>query len=210
VGSSSIRKGGGDRVVESRHLVGIFLGIVLLCGVFFTLGYVMGRTQYGSSTVRAAAAAAGSRDILAPSPAPKKETPAASSSSDSPEWDFYASKKPEDRLAAPAPAVAHETQPASSVPAAKSVAAPMKSTARYQPPRIPRGAFLLQVAALKGEGDALALTDALQQKQFPAFVATPMADNLYRVQVGPYADAQSANLAKRSLEREGFKAIIKH
>ncbi len=206
--SSSIRKGGGDRVVESRHLVGIFLGVVLLCGVFFTLGYVMGRTQYGSSTVRAASA--GSKETSVLSPAPKKESPATNSPSDSPEWDFYASKKPEDHLAAPAPAVVHETQPASSTPAAKSVAAPMKGMTRYQPPRIPHGAFLLQVAALKGEGDALALTDALQQKQFPAFVATPMADNLYRVQVGPYADAQSANLAKRALEREGFKAIIKH
>jgi cell division septation protein DedD len=104
----------------------------------------------------------------------------------------------------------HENQPASSEPAAKSVAAPVKSVTRYQAPRIPRGAFLLQVAALKGEGDALALTDALQQKQFPAFVVTPMGDDLYQVQVGPYADAQSANLAKRSLEREGFKAIVKH
>ena len=41
------KRGGGDRILESRHLVGLFLGVVLLCGVFFTLGYVMGRTQYG-------------------------------------------------------------------------------------------------------------------------------------------------------------------
>ena len=207
MGSGGIRKGGGDRVVESRHLVGIFLGIVLLCGVFFTLGYVMGHTQYGSPTFRAAAAG---KETLAPGPAPKKETPAASPASDSPEWDFYASKKPAEPFAVPSPAVVHETQPVASEPAAKSVAAPMKGMASYRPPRIPRGAFLLQVAALKGEGDALALTDALQQKQFPAFVVTPMGDNLYRIQVGPYADAQSANLAKRSLEREGFKAILKH
>ena len=207
MGSGSIRKGGSDRVVESRHLVGIFLGVVLLCGVFFTLGYVMGRTQYGGSTFRAAAAG---KETFSPGPAPKKETPAANSSSDAPEWDFYASKKPAEPLAVPSPAIVHENQPASPEPAAKSVAAPMKGASRFGPPRIPHGAFLLQVAALKGEGDALALTDALQQKQFPAFVVTPMGDNLYRVQVGPYADAQSANLAKRSLEREGFKAIIKH
>ena len=36
------KRGGADRVLESRHLVGLFLGVVLLCGVFFTLGYVMG------------------------------------------------------------------------------------------------------------------------------------------------------------------------
>ena len=47
--ASNARRGGGDRVLESRHLVGLFLGVVLLCGVFFTLGYVMGRTQYGGA-----------------------------------------------------------------------------------------------------------------------------------------------------------------
>ncbi len=41
------KRGGGDRVLESRHLVSLFLGVVLLCGVFFTLGYVMGHNQYG-------------------------------------------------------------------------------------------------------------------------------------------------------------------
>ncbi len=45
--ASGGRRGGADRVLESRHLVGLFLGVVLLCGVFFTLGYVMGKTQYG-------------------------------------------------------------------------------------------------------------------------------------------------------------------
>ena len=47
--AGNARRGGGDRVLESRHLVGLFLGVVLLCGVFFTLGYVMGRTQYGGA-----------------------------------------------------------------------------------------------------------------------------------------------------------------
>jgi cell division septation protein DedD len=68
---------------------------------------------------------------------------------------------------------------------------------------------VLQVAALTRENDALALAEALQQKQYSAFVLTPAGDNLYRVQVGPYADAKSADAAKRSLEREGFKAIVR-
>ena len=42
-------------MLESRHLVGLFLGVVLLCGVFFTLGYVMGKTQYGTPQVADAA-----------------------------------------------------------------------------------------------------------------------------------------------------------
>ena len=47
------RRGGGERVLESRHLIGLFLGVVILCAVFFNLGYVMGKSQY-SGLVHAA------------------------------------------------------------------------------------------------------------------------------------------------------------
>ena len=47
--AGSGKRGAGERILESRHLVGLFLGVVLLCGVFFTLGYVMGQDQYGGA-----------------------------------------------------------------------------------------------------------------------------------------------------------------
>src|ERR1700761_8285253 len=40
------RGGGGDRVLESRHVIGFFLLMLVFSGVFFALGYVMGRNQY--------------------------------------------------------------------------------------------------------------------------------------------------------------------
>jgi cell division septation protein DedD len=57
--------------------------------------------------------------------------------------------------------------------------------------------------------DAVALAQALQQKKFPAFVLPPAADRYYRVQVGPYSDAKSAELARQKLESQGFKAIAR-
>ena len=61
------------------------------------------------------------------------------------------------------------------------------------------------VAAVQRETDAL----ALQQKKFPALVITPSADKYFRVQVGPYADTQSAANARHDLEANGFKSIVK-
>jgi cell division septation protein DedD len=84
-----------------------------------------------------------------------------------------------------------------------------KSPQRYQPPAIPKAAILLQVAALRRQGDALEMAEAIQQKKFPAFVVTPGSDNFYRVQVGPYQDIATAEAAKRALEQFGFKPIIK-
>ncbi|HYL68439.1 MAG TPA: SPOR domain-containing protein [Candidatus Limnocylindria bacterium] len=217
------KRGGGDRVLESRHLVGLFLGVVLLCGVFFTLGYVMGRTQYGGSVH----AEGGTFPVIAPSrpsPARAKETPPVPAPANT-EWDFYAKKDtthiepapkssapgPRDTTSAPAavPAVVTKTQGAPPVATTKTVAAPGKTPASYQSPRLPKGAIVLQVAALKREGDALKMADEIQQKKYPAFVIMLPSDSLYHVQVGPYTDEKSAENAKRTLEQIGFKSIIK-
>ena len=175
----------------------------------------MGHTQYGAAAVQAATA--NQKGPFSTNPIAKNSTPATPKDPDSPEWDFYSSKKLDEKSQPSASAAPIKSlgQPAPSVPApvptpSKSAPASATPPARYQPPRIPRGAYILQLAALKSESDALALTDALQQKKFPAFVATPGSDNLYRVQVGPYGDQQSASVAKRALEHEGFKAIVKH
>jgi DedD protein len=216
------RRSGAERVLESRHLVGLFLGVVLLCGVFFTLGYVMGKTQYGgavhaaesvdriSSPTRAPVASA-DRDSnsdpdsssSAANATPKAPAPAAS------EWDFYSQKKPEHLESAakspspspaPSPAMAHSTDAtAKAVPAA----------ARFQAPHLIKGSIVLQIAALTRQGDALAMADELQAKRFPAFVVTPTSDNFYRVQVGPYQDEHAADTAKAALDHAGFKAITK-
>ena len=39
-------KKGGDMVLENRHVIGVFLLMVVISGIVFTLGYVLGRSQY--------------------------------------------------------------------------------------------------------------------------------------------------------------------
>ena len=214
------KRGGGDRILESRHLVGLFLGVVLLCGVFFTLGYVMGRTQYGGSVHAESPMRPSAAPPIAPKPARAGTSSAPGSSPTASEWDFY-SKKDNDHLEAPAksPAPAGSSSepsvaeaPASDVPEVASgpSLAVAKGAGHLPPSRIAKGAILLQVAALQHQSDALAMADLLQQKRFPSFVAAPAAgDSLYRVQVGPYGDEHAADAAKGALDRAGFKAIIK-
>jgi cell division septation protein DedD len=202
------QRGGSDRVLESRHLVGLFLGVVLLCGVFFTLGYVMGRNQFGGPVH-----AEDTRARQTPSPAPsaaksKQADPAPSSSSG--EWDFYGKSSPKTPDAQETPAVATRNSGASSATAVKTKpVASTTSSGRFQPPKLGKSSIVLQVSALTRQSDALAMADAIQQKGFPSFVVTPTTDNFYRVQVGPYADEKSADASKRSLEQAGFKSIIK-
>jgi cell division septation protein DedD len=74
---------------------------------------------------------------------------------------------------------------------------------------IPVGSILLQVAASPRESDALKIADTLRQKGFAVLVLEPTTDKFYRVEVGPYTDAQSAHLAKLALNREGFQVIVR-
>lgn len=209
-------KRGGDRVLESRHLMAMFLGVVVLCGVFFTLGYVMGRNEYGGP-VHAA-----DTPLMRPSPVPaateKAKDAEPAQQPPAGEWDFY-SKKDDNHLEPAPKTTAQPASPASSegsnrtnpTAAPRMVSEPVsKPPARFEAPRMLKGAVVLQLAALRRESDALAMADAAQQKKFPAFVVTPTTDSFYRVQVGPYRDEHAAEIAQAELVRAGFKkAIIK-
>jgi hypothetical protein len=78
-----------------------------------------------------------------------------------------------------------------------------------KPPSTPPGKIVLQVAAVVREDNARALANALKQKGFPAFVSVANADNLFRVQVGPYTDRQSAQPTALALERQGLQVFIR-
>jgi cell division septation protein DedD len=253
------RRSGNDVVLESRHLVGLFVLMVVIFGVVFVLGYELGRNQYGEQ-VRAAARTdadkptdvasatdtATAAQPVAPAPA-KSSAPAKSAknaSADKPQvnaagidsvsgsggppanYDFYKLGQPNQPAANLTPA--KNAVPAKTTSAAPKIrvapannssaaAAPMKksSSSGSQPatldgPLIPRGSYMLQVAALNSEGDALALAQALQKKKFAAFVIPPSSDHYYRVQVGPYPDGKTAESVQKALDKAGFKAIIKH
>jgi DedD protein len=211
------RRSGGDRVLESRHLVGLFLGVVLLCAVFFTLGYVMGHTQYGGS-VHAADSflrpPAEEEPVRQPKVVAKDPLPASQPTG---EWDFYNKKKPEDHLVPAADTDSASVRDDSDSPAPPENGDPEVPVRHVTPPppvaaaaaKFTKGSIVLQVAAVTHSGDALNMAEVLQQKKFPAFVSAPSTDKLYRVQVGPYRNDKAAEQAKDQLGHLGFKAIIK-
>jgi DedD protein len=215
--ASNTKKSGSDFVLESRHLVGLFLLLVVIFGVVFTLGYLMGRSQGDSRSRTAIAAPAepGTSAAVPPSakskakPEPPPDNSQAQKTNS--DWDFYHSADPQansDHLQPP-PKVAAPPAPVSKPAPSVKAAKPGKATGGLGGPLIPKGTIMLQVAAVLHQDDALALAQALQKKKFPAIVIPPNADKYYRVQVGPYADNQAAANARNDLEANGFKSITK-
>jgi cell division septation protein DedD len=226
------RRSAGDRVLEGKHVIGLFLLMLVFSGVFFTLGYVMGRNQYDGQ-VRAATDGMKMPADTVVSPkkvpvaknaeiaTPESDVDPATTSNNS-DWDFYKSNKPaksEPRLDSPSTsandasankALNARTRVDSSAPVAPPNA-PQRSDRTANVPLIPSSALVIQVAALKRQDDALAIASSLQRKHYLAYVQTPQKDKFYRVQVGPFKDQKLADAAKKGLESEGFKAFyIKH
>src|SRR5579872_3264466 len=211
---------GRDWVLGGRQLAGVFVLLVVLFGMVFTLGYLLGRNQYDAQLRADASSLPGKPDSVSDPPGKASRTPATSSAAKAEkpvapatDWAFYHSAEPakpaEPMPEPPKSLVPNRTlAPAAGKPASRvdSVRSNIRS---LSPPLVPRGAVVLQVAAMARQSDAIALAQALQQKKFPAFVLPPGASRYYRVRVGPYTDAQSADLARQKLESQGFKAITR-
>ena len=217
------RSSAGERVLEGRHVIGLFFLMLLFSGVFFTIGYVMGKNQLDAQ-VRAASTH--TTDAMAPlkqdsqakqgkSPVSTPDTSPPVSDSNAPppssEWEFYHAgekKSANDHLKPAPPAAAAPAAPKTIATSAKAPVQPATS-GKAQAGAV-KGSYLLQVAAVRSEADAVSLAGELRKKRFPAFVQTPQGDKYYRVQVGPYNDQKAVQTAKKGLEASGFKAIIKH
>ena len=216
------KRGATERVLEGRHVIGLFLAVILLSGLFFTLGYVMGLHQSeAEASANDLPAKPEVRSAAKPEPSSKRtqKTPPGESATDtgtpnSSEWEFYhaGEKDKNEDLLKPAPAVPR-AQPKSDALVAKAPRSANTTASQAAKgsnvPAAPANGYSLQVAAMNRESDALDLAKVLQKKKFPAYVLSPHGDKYYRVQVGPYADLKATDTARKGLEAAGFNAFVK-
>src|SRR5579884_888542 len=152
---ASGRKGQSDITLGGGHVAAMFLGVVVLCGIFFTLGYLMGRNR--NATLLPAAASAKNPAVNADGELMSKRGAPASTG-----WDFYPKKSPSGSSSVPTPGLSPDSS-ATSAPVATAAAPPPPSgpiamepkpahlEIARKPPALPGGGegISLQVAALK-------------------------------------------------------------
>jgi cell division protein FtsN len=189
---------GGQRelILEQRHLLGVFFGIVLLAAIAFASGFVIGRKRGEEE------AAVQYASVAAAMQKPDAET-AEGAGPEAKDLSFY--KSVEENTAAASntattakpPASRPAPTPASSQPAAQ----PAASSAKLAKP------VFLQVGAFSEEAQARSLVDRLEKLGFSSRVQQPTADKLYRVMSGPYVSEDLVASAKRRLESHGFRPL---
>ncbi len=174
-------------------LLGLFFLLVILCGVFFALGYTLGK---GSQKTEGSLVN-GDKASAAAQPAEKSNGSVRQiTNEDKPQTDmsFYKAVEQKD-------ADTQLQKPDTSTPAKPVDAPELKAS--------PGGAFVVQVAAVSKKEDAEALQQALQKKQYPVVVTPGNGDKLFHVQIGPFAELKDAETMKGRLAADGYNAIVK-
>lgn len=170
-----------ELTLSTGKLLGFFFGLVIICGIFFSLGYAVGKNSApGASTAimdSAELSTVTANGGAKPSPGkPLEATPC-------PEGDSGC-----------APAAAAKQEPTNAPPVELS-----GSTT----------GLMVQVAAVSKQEDAEAMAAALRKKQYPVLVVPNQTSNLYHVQVGPFADQKDAEAMRARLANDGYNAILK-
>src|SRR5579863_3875458 len=188
----------------TAKLLGLFFGLVIVCAVFFALGYTLGRkSDSGLATVSPAVPLQTSSN---------RNKPAGSASPAAPPMTFYKAVEQKDANPQLTPAAdAVSTAPAADQPSSSS--GTQSSSQSNTPPDpmvpVPAGNYFVQVAAVSKQEDADSLVDALKKKQYPAFVANSSTDKLLRVQLGPFGDIKEAEGIRTRLVNDGYSPILK-
>lgn len=196
--------------LSTTSLLGLFLGLVLICGVFFGFGYSVGRHSAASAAINTTssteAADSGAQQSSGATPAatedaPVEKLPAPSAPVTLPFVQTQGPTAPE-RPATPLPK-AQPTPPSAPKQPAKATA-----TATHAQPA-PAGHTMVQVAAVVHQEDADVLLTALRRRGFGAVVRTEPQDKLLHVQVGPFGTRAEANATRQKLLADGYNAILK-
>jgi DedD protein len=198
-------------ILGTGKLLAIFFSLVAVCGAFFGLGYSIGRTaspmalQSGPATVVNGPGTKPGAGVTVRTPAPVTEAAPPASS------DLTGSQ-PDQGSAANDSSSAQATE-GTSTPTVKPVAqvtSPENATQNTAAPDLQSGNITVQVAAVTKQEDAQALVSALRKKNYPVFVSpNASTDNLYHVQVGPFAEMKDAEAMKSKLAGDGYNAIVK-
>jgi DedD protein len=168
-------------------MLALFFGLVILCAIFFGMGYSMGKSSLKSTAE------------LLPSPSPSSSVRPSASANKSAVPEPAPEQKPAEQPAA--------AQATGSAPSSEQPSAPDQLTAAALGQ--PGAGYFVQVAAVSKEEDAQALVEALKGRQYAAFIAAPSPDKLFHVQVGPFADVKDAESTRSKLVNDGYNPILK-
>jgi len=191
--------------LSTGKLLGIFFALAIVCGVFFTMGYLLGKSTSAGGRTEIVATVPNSSS--AGKPYAGNKTPEAVTQTCPPGSPNCAATSTSDTSssAKTADQPPQAQQPSSSKTSDQSTTQSAGTDAKAGA----ASSFMVQVAAVSKQEDAEILVTALRKKQYPVFIANAAGDPLFHVQVGPFSDRKDAEAMRTRLSGDGYNAIVK-
>ena len=183
-----------ELVLGNRQLLSGFFIVVVLFGLFFTMGYIVGRHSFPTPATTASA--------VSQEPVP---TPANPSAGPAPGQAEVVVEQPKPETAEPVTGTRPATAPAVTPQPTETRRTETRPFTAEVPEPVP-GVYL-QVAAPKRSA-APGVVESLKNKSITAVLAPGPNEDTVRVLVGPL-DAGSVGKMKTDLESAGFKPFTK-
>jgi cell division protein FtsN len=220
-----------ELVLGNKQLLSVLFILVVLLGVFFTMGYIVGRNNPSEGTVRLAAAKqqvanAGKLPpvTVEPNSGTVTRKPAPSSTDgpvntepvtvapgkkedpkkEEPKKEEPKKEEPKKEVAQKEREKKKETPPAPA-PAPEPAAPVAVGGGLFQPSPAP-GQYL-QVAAIDRPG-ATGMAEAYRKQGFPAVITPSSSPTLFRVVIGPLKDSDAVTDTKLRLKKIGVDGAI--
>ena len=207
-----------ELTLSTGAILGIFFGLVLLCGVCFGVGYNMGRKSLPTPLALNDASTEGLGDTNSgPKPAagsPADTTALATPAVVAPAPTPVPAPKPAPVVRKPPPVdadavpAAQPAADAADVPPARSVSpSALLPGATAAPAQ--GGSIMVQVASVSHQEDADLLVGALRARGYTVSARPTGADNFIHVQVGPFNNKKDAEAMRQRLLADGYNALLK-
>jgi cell division septation protein DedD len=213
--SDKPKRSQSEKGLSAGVLAVVFLIWAGICAVFFSLGFLVGYNEQSSKL------ASLTERVAEPSAVPPLvSSPHRSSDSRTKESKVF-SPPPSGGSTDSDEVVTQASPPAAPSKAAGSAAADQDSETQSVTPSASQGqklrevgmGYTVQVDALRAKGDAEVIVKILKERHYPVFLVAPeysnTRDNLYRVQVGPFASRDDADKVRTKLAKEGFKPFVR-
>jgi cell division septation protein DedD len=222
-----------ELTVSVTTLLGVFFGLVLVCALFFGLGYSLGRRTPAEANSLDAPASSRTADLGSSRPKPSavsaeaaQAKPAATESAaiDSSAADGDSSQATSSPEKAPEVTPVNLPQPVPAAPPAQAAlrpgygagaqalpaaATPASGAATTTGTGTNSGTIMVQIAAVSDQNDADVLLSALRKRGYSVSIRKEPGDALMHVQVGPFATRTDALAMRQKLLNDGYNAIVK-
>jgi cell division septation protein DedD len=202
-----------ELTLGSGTLLAILLGLVLVCGLCFGLGYAVGHHGSRQPATAGLEPPSGDQAPLQASGAPSK--PSAVTQPAAPR-NAEADQPPSADSGAEPESDAQTSNPGVSAGASSSQVRPALASAASSPQPAPNAhafsapgaSLMVQIASVANSEDAEVLVNALRRRGYAVTARREPADSLIHVRIGPFKNRAEADRWRQKLLGDGYNAIV--